>query len=156
MCLTHLLSVCSLVWLGNVRGRGCLCVCVCVCVCVFDTQTQILKREGKVLVSGRNLVKKHVRKTETFAGGTVLKEMPIHRSNVRPVDPVTGKAVRISYRFLEDGSKVRVTVGKNASGEILPKPEMLIGERRKPRPVVDGPKDTPPDTVGKTTFNGIW
>ena len=90
------LCVCVCMVVGDVRGR--------VDVCVVETQTQIMKREGKVLVSGRNLVKKHVRKTENFAGGTVLKEMPIHRSNVRPVDPVTGKAVRISYRFLEDGS----------------------------------------------------
>ena len=65
------------------------------------------------------------------------------------------KAVRIATRFTEDGKKVRVTVGKNASGSILPKPAQLL-ERKKPRPVVDGPKDTAPDTVGKVTFNGVW
>ena len=148
-----------------------------------------MKRDGKVTVAGRNLVKKHVKRTETFAGGTVNKEMPIHRSNVRPVDPVTGcvgdshhppkpgaraparrcltrarapgapdgrrKAVRIATRFTEDGKKVRVTVGRNASGSILPKPAQLL-ERKKPRPVVDGPKDTAPDVVGRVTFDGTW
>ena len=31
----------------------------------------------------------------------------MHYSNVQIVDPVTGKAVRIGHKFLEDGTKAR-------------------------------------------------
>ena len=44
----------------------------------------------KVFIEGKNLVKKHIKRSSAFAGGTVDKEMPIHISNVRPMDPETG------------------------------------------------------------------
>lgn len=40
--------------------------------------------------------------------------------------------VRVTYRYLEDGTKVRVSTGGNASGSIIPRPAILR-ERRKPR-----------------------
>lgn len=74
-------------------------------------------------------------------------------SNVMLADPVTGAPVRSTFRFLEDGSKVRVTVGKGASGSVVPRPEILR-ERRKPLPSV-GPKDTASEVVQKQTFQGF-
>lgn len=32
---------------------------------------------------------------------------------------------RVSYRLLEDGTKVRLSVGKLASGAVIPRPELL-------------------------------
>ena len=77
------------------------------------------------------------------------KQTPIHYSNVRLVDPVTRAPVRVSWRFLEDGSKVRVTVGKKASGSVVPRPEVLA-QRRTPAPL-PGPKDTPASVASRVT-----
>ena len=68
-------------------------------------------------------------------------QTPIHYSNVRLVDPVTKQPVRVGWRFLEDGAKVRVTKGGRASGSVVPRPEVLA-QRRVPRPL-PGPSDTP-------------
>lgn len=68
-------------------------------------------------------------------------ESPLHYSNVSLIDPVTKSPVRITWRYLEDGSKVRVTRGTLASGSVIPRPEVLK-QRRKPRPVDAGPSDT--------------
>lgn len=57
--------------------------------------------------------------------------------------------MRVSWRFLEDGSKVRVTVGKKASGSVVPRPAVL-SQRRTPAPL-PGPKDTPAGVAGKVT-----
>ena len=40
-------------------------------------------------------------------GGKIEKPMPIHISNVMPVDPKTDKTDRIRVKTLEDGSRVR-------------------------------------------------
>lgn len=57
--------------------------------------------------------------------------------------------MRVSWRFLEDGSKVRVTVGKKASGSVVPRPEILT-QRRTPAPL-PGTKDTPASVASKVT-----
>ena len=43
------------------------------------------------------------------------------------------KPCKIGYKYLEDGTKVRYARGMNASGAVIPRPEILK-ERRKPRP----------------------
>ena len=78
-------------------------------------------------------------------------ESPIHYSNVNLVDPVTGSPVRVSVRYLEDGTKVRVTRGRLASQSIIPRPDILT-TRRKPRSSAVGSKDTPRDVVNKNTY----
>ena len=78
-----------------------------------------------------------------------ITKTPIHYSNVRLVDPVTRAPVRVSWRFLEDGSKVRVTVGKKASGSVVPRPEVLA-QRRTPAPL-PGAKDTPASVASRVT-----
>mmetsp|Transcript_37372 Transcript_37372/g.105453 ORF Transcript_37372/g.105453 Transcript_37372/m.105453 type:complete len:132 (-) Transcript_37372:1703-2098(-) len=68
------------------------------------------------------------------------------------VDPVSGGPVRVAIRRLEDGTNVRVSKGKHATGSIIPKPE-ASKQRRTPRPTAPGPKDTPADVVAKVTYN---
>ena len=65
---------------------------------------------GKVLVQGVNLVKKHQKPNPTLGvqGGIVQKEMPMDTSNVMLVNPATGAGDRIGFKLLEDGKKVRV------------------------------------------------
>ncbi len=63
----------------------------------------------RVVVSGINVRKRHVKPTQTRPqGGIIEQEMPIHISNVSPV--VEGKASRVRFQTREDGSKVRVAV----------------------------------------------
>ncbi|WP_133408362.1 50S ribosomal protein L24 [Parashewanella tropica] len=63
---------------------------------------------GKVLVEGVNLVKKHQKPNPQLGvtGGVIDKEAPIQASNVAIKNPTTGKADRVGFRF-EDGKKVR-------------------------------------------------
>ena len=57
------------------------------------------------------------------------------------------KPSKIARRFLEDGTRVRVS---KISGEIIPKPDPLAG--RPPRSTVVGPKDTLAQDVFNVTF----
>ena len=63
----------------------------------------------RVVVSGINVRKRHVKPTQTRPqGGIIEQEMPIHISNVSPV--VDGKPTRVRFETRPDGSKVRVAV----------------------------------------------
>ena len=71
---------------------------------------------GKVIVEGRNMVKKHVRQSEQNPDGGVIEiEAPIKVSNVMLVDPKTGERTRVGYKMV-DGKKVRYA---KKSGEVL-------------------------------------
>ncbi len=76
-----------------------------------------MPKEGKVVVQGVNLVKRHTKPSQTSAGGIVTKEAPIHISNVALVDGSTGKATKVGYKQ-EDGRKVRFA---RKSGEVIEK-----------------------------------
>lgn len=80
--------------------------------------TKALPKENKVIVEGINIVKKHSKPSaEAPQGGIVETEAPIQVSNVMLIDPSTGEATRVGYKF-EDGKKVRYA---KKSGEILDK-----------------------------------
>ena len=66
--------------------------------------------DGRVTVSGINLVKKHVKPNPARGtqGGIVEKEAALDISNVALINPETQKADRVGYKLLEDGTKVRV------------------------------------------------
>jgi len=70
---------------------------------------------GKVLVQGINMVKKHQRgnPNQGVAGGIVDKEMPLNASNVMLFNTDTGKGDRIGFKVLEDGRKVRYFKSNN-------------------------------------------
>ena len=63
---------------------------------------------GKVIVSGINIVKKHVKANPDrgIQGGIIEKEHPIHASNVALLD-VNGKPARVGFKLLENNKKVR-------------------------------------------------
>ncbi len=69
---------------------------------------KLLIADNRVIVEGVNLVKKHTKPNPQLgvAGGIVEKEASIHVSNVAIVNPATGKADRVGFRF-EDEKKVR-------------------------------------------------
>ena len=76
-----------------------------------DKRGKVLKvlDDGRVLVSGINMMKKHTKPNPMLGtpGGIVEKEAPIQASNVAIFNPQTQKADRVGFKFLEDGKKVR-------------------------------------------------
>ena len=64
--------------------------------------------EGKVIVEGVNVAKKHQKPTRmTMQGGIIDKDMPLDVSNVAIVCSKDGPT-RIGYRFDPNGDKVRI------------------------------------------------
>jgi large subunit ribosomal protein L24 len=78
---------------------------------------KVFPKEGRVLVEGVNIVKRHTKPNMANQdGGIIEKEAPIHVSNVAIADPKTGEATRVGMKVLEDGKKVRYA---KKSGETL-------------------------------------
>lgn len=73
----------------------------------------------RILVSGINIVKKHVRGNpqQGQQGGIIEREASIDISNVAIFNPVTGKADRVAFKVLETENR-RVRVFKS-SGEVI-------------------------------------
>lgn len=78
-----------------------------------------------VVVQGVNMVYRHTRPSRRNPqGGRIRKEMPIHISNVQPVDPKSGKGTRVRFAVETDESgkvvrKARVAKGSGTElGEV--------------------------------------
>lgn len=78
---------------------------------------KVLTSEGRVIVDGVNVIKKHQKPNPQLgeAGGIIEKEASINVSNVAIVNPATGKADRVGFRF-EGEKKVRVF---KSNGELI-------------------------------------
>jgi large subunit ribosomal protein L24 len=77
----------------------------------------VYPRQNKVLVQGVNRVYRHLRPSRRHPrGGRIQKEMPIHMSNVLPVDRKTNQPTRVGFQWNDDGSKDRIAT---KSGESL-------------------------------------
>ena len=77
---------------------------------------QVMPKEGRALVRGVNMVRRHQKQTAQEQGGIVSKEASIHLSNLALEDPKDGKPTRIGFKTLEDGRKVRIA---KRSGEVI-------------------------------------
>ena len=62
---------------------------------------------NKAIVTGINKVKKHQKPNNNQAGGIVEKEMPIHISNLAYYDTALKRGVKIGFKFLNKGKKIR-------------------------------------------------
>jgi len=62
----------------------------------------------RVTIEKVNLIKRHKRPDAKGKGGIVENEGPIHVSNVMYLCNKCNTGVRIGYKILEDGKKVRV------------------------------------------------
>lgn len=74
-----------------------------------------VRTDGRVVVSGVNIVKKHQRGNPNMGqpGGIIEKEAPLDISNVAIFNPETQKADRVGFRF-EGDKKVRFFKSNNA------------------------------------------
>ena len=76
---------------------------------------EVRPTEGKALVRGVNMVKRHQKQTAQQEGGIVSKEAPIDLSNIAYVGK-DGKPTRVGFKIQADGKKVRIA--KSSGAEI--------------------------------------
>jgi large subunit ribosomal protein L24 len=77
--------------------------------------TKVLPKDGRVFVSGLNMVQRHTRPTQAEPnGGIKTKEASVHVSNVAIADS-NGKPTRVGFR-IEGDKKVRVA---KTTGEVI-------------------------------------
>jgi large subunit ribosomal protein L24 len=77
--------------------------------------TKVIPKEGRVVVSGLNLVQRHTKPTQADPnGGIKTKEASVHLSNVAIADS-NGKPTRVGFR-IEGEKKVRVA---KTTGEVI-------------------------------------
>ena len=72
---------------------------------------EVLRVDGeRVYVSNLNLVKRATKPNPQAGqpGGLVEREASIHISNVRLLNPATGKGERVATKVLENGKRLRV------------------------------------------------
>jgi large subunit ribosomal protein L24 len=69
---------------------------------------EVRPAEGRALVRGINMVKRHQRQTAQQEGGIISKEGTIHLSNLAVADPKSGKPTRVGFKLMKDGKQARV------------------------------------------------
>ncbi len=75
--------------------------------------------EGRALVRGVNMVKRHQKQSAQQEGGIISKEATVHLSNLALADPKDGKPTRIGFKFVGDGdARRKVRVAKRSGVEI--------------------------------------
>jgi len=74
------------------------------------TVHQVLPKQGRVVVSAVNLVKKHQRPTGQVRTqvGIIEREAPLPLSVVAPVCPSCDRWTRVGFQVTPDGTKVRI------------------------------------------------
>lgn len=82
---------------------------------------RVITGEDRVIVDGVNVRRKHVKPTQANPqGGVVSVAMPIHISNVSPIDK-NRKATRVRFETNDKGEKVRVAATTGETLSVLKK-----------------------------------
>ncbi len=69
---------------------------------------EVQVKKNRAIVEGVNMVSKSTKPNAKYPQGGIIKmEAPVHISNLNPVDPKSGKGVRIGRRRNEEGKLVR-------------------------------------------------
>ncbi len=67
-----------------------------------------IHKDGKVIVDGANVVRRHVPRQQGVAqGGIIESEAPFDRSNVMLICPSCDQPVRVGFRMNDSGVKER-------------------------------------------------
>ena len=80
---------------------------------------KVLREADRVLVSGVNEVKKHMKPSKTHKGGIVTKNLPLHISNVAFYDEKSKKRSKVGYKIVETKNKSEKKRVAKVSGEII-------------------------------------
>ncbi len=76
----------------------------------------IMPKDGKAIVQGINMVKRHMRQSQSQEAGIITKEAAIQLSNIAIADPKDGKPTRVGFKVTDDGRKVRFA---KRSGDVI-------------------------------------
>ena len=80
---------------------------------------EMRRDDGRLLVRGINIVKRHQKQSAQQEGGIISKEAPIHLSNIALADPKDGKPTRVGFKYVGKGDDRRkVRVAKRSGVEI--------------------------------------
>ena len=80
---------------------------------------EVRPADGRALVRGIHMVKRHQKQSTAQEGGIISKEAPVHVSNLALADPKDGKPTRIGFKFVGQGDNRRkVRVAKRSGVEI--------------------------------------
>lgn len=114
------------------------------------TVLEMIRSKNRLVVEGVNMYNSLVRGDPAMGIGNEYKqkERSIHYSNVNLVCPQTNLPTKISRKFLEDGTKVRIS---KRSGAIIPRPEIL-SVRKNPKRTELSFKDTEADDVWAISY----
>ncbi len=70
---------------------------------------EVSPKEGKVIIEGRNKVKKHVKPRKMGdTGGIIEAEGALYACKVQIVCPACKKPTRVGHKMLADGTKQRI------------------------------------------------
>ena len=76
----------------------------------------VMPKEGRAIVQGINMVKRHQRQSQSQEAGIISKEAAIQLSNIAIADPKDGKPTRVGFKVTDDGRKVRFA---KRSGDVI-------------------------------------
>ncbi|MDE2027500.1 MAG: 50S ribosomal protein L24 [Candidatus Omnitrophica bacterium] len=77
---------------------------------------RVFPKAGKAIVENVNVVKKAVKKSDTYPqGGYVELEKPLALANLMLVDKKANKATRFKVKVLKDGSRERIALSSQES-----------------------------------------
>ena len=80
---------------------------------------EVRPAQGRALVRGIHMVKRHQRQTAQQEGGIISKEGSVHLSNLAVADPKDGKPTRVGFKFVGEGdARRKVRFAKRSGVEI--------------------------------------
>ena len=78
---------------------------------------QVIRKHGRVIVEGVNLVKRHQRaRSQNEQSQIIEREAPIDISNVMLIDPNTDEPTKVGFQRNSEGVTVRVS---KKTGEVI-------------------------------------
>jgi large subunit ribosomal protein L24 len=81
--------------------------------------TSVSPKEGRAVVKGVNVHKRHQKPSQTQQGGIFEKELPIDLSNLALKDPTDGKPTRVGFKMIGEGEAAKKVRYSKRSGEVL-------------------------------------
>ncbi len=71
---------------------------------------EVIRKTDRAIVEGVNMIKKHTKPNAAMPqGGIVVREAPVHISNLMLVEPKTGKPTRVGRKLNDEGKLVRIS-----------------------------------------------
>ncbi|GMH75434.1 hypothetical protein TrST_g13067 [Triparma strigata] len=113
--------------------------------------SSVLRKNARLIIEGVNVRSRKLKSNPArgLSAKVQDKAVSVHYSNVNLVCPVMDKPTRISRKYLEDGTKVRVS---KLSGAIIPRP-LILSERRRPQRTELTEKETKEEDVFEVTYD---